>query len=426
MPFARLPSPYTPPTSAKGCATIVAVRSASPSPLSPATVATESVTCRFCRSVDGRIVLDLGRQPASELFPAAATGSMACPASDPEGTGDPVYPLRMWLCAACGLAQLADDAAVPEEPLGEEPAALTDQREAAVAAVAAAGVLPAGGTALEYPSPHGGTWLKLLAARGFVPAGGPEPHVTVVADVVVDGCFGLMHEPDQRAALRERVAAVAPGGTLVLLFHSLAAIMEGAQWNALRLGHFAYYSTPAMVGMLAELGMAVTSAHRFPLYGGTVVLTASRTADEGTVADLGALPDLLDAARAPGVLRPAAVAELGGSVGRTVEVLRTQLEEHRAAGRRVYGYAAASRAVSLLCLVGADTSLLAGVADASPGKHGRRMPGTDVPVISPDELVAARPDVVLVFVSDLIAEVRRALPQIEAAGGRFVDAGAGA
>ncbi|MDT7552550.1 MAG: hypothetical protein QOI16_1086, partial [Pseudonocardiales bacterium] len=144
------------------------------------------------------------------------------------------------------------------------------------------------------------------------------------------------------------------------------------------------------------------------------------------VPDPAGLPGLLDAELDAGVLRADAVADLGGSVGRTVTALRAQLEEHRAAGRRVYGYAAASRAVSLLCLVGADTTLLAGVADASPAKRGRRMPGTDVPVIPPEELVAAEPDVVLVFVSDLMDEVRRALPQIEAAGGMWVDAGAGA
>jgi hypothetical protein len=173
-----------------------------------------------------------------------------------------------------------------------------------------------------------------------------------------------------------------------------------------------------MVGMLAELGMTVTSAHRFPLYGGTVVLTASRDA----APDQDALPELLAAEQTTGVLDAAAVGALGDAVGRTVARLRAQLEEHRAAGRRVYGYAAASRAVSLLCLVGADRSLLAGVADASPAKLGRRMPGTDVPVISPQELVAAAPDVVLVFVSDVVDEVRRALPQIPA--DRWVDAGA--
>jgi SAM-dependent methyltransferase len=360
------------------------------------------ITCRFCGKDDGAIVLDLGRQPSSELFPGV------------EDAGPhPVYPLRMWLCAACGLAQLADDTVVPEEVLGREPVALTDQRRAAIAAVAAADVLPPGGTVMEFPSPHGGTWLDGLAAHGFtaVPLEGQ-------ADVVVDGCFGIMHAVDQRAALRTRIDAVAPGGTLVLLFHSLAAIMDGGQWNALRLGHFAYYSTPGMVGMLAELGMAVTSAHRFPLYGGTVVLTASHDA----VPDTRALPELLAAERATGVLEADAVGALGESVGRTVSALRARLEEHRAAGRRVYGYAAASRAVSLLCLVGADRTLLAGVADASPAKLGRRMPGTDVPVISPEQLVAAEPDAVLVFVSDVLDEVRRALPQIPA--DRWVDAGA--
>jgi hypothetical protein len=359
-------------------------------------------TCRFCGKDDGRIVLDLGHQPSSELFPAAA-----------DAGPDPVYPLRMWLCARCGLAQLADDTVVPEEVLGREPAALTEQRRAAVAAVSAAGVLPAGGTAVEFPSPHGGTWLDGLAGHGFaaVPVGER-------ADVVVDACFGLMHEADQHAALRTRVDAVADGGTLILMFHSLAAIMDGGQWNALRLGHYAYYSTPGMVGMLAELGMHVTSAHRFPLYGGTVVLTASRSAAE----EPPGLAELLAAERATGVLDADAVGALGAAVGRTVTALRARLEEHRAAGRRVYGYAAASRAVSLLCLVGADRSLLAGVADASPPKLGRRMPGTDVPVIAPDELVAAEPDVVLVFVSDVVDEVRRALPQIPA--DRWVDAGA--
>src|SRR4029077_9863610 len=113
-----------------------------------------------------------------------------------------------------GLAQLADEVAVPEEVLGREPAALTEQRRDAIAAVVGVGVLTRGGTAIEFPSPHGGWWLFGLAEHGFapVPPGG-------TADVVVDGCFGVMHEPDQRAALRIRAEAVAPGGTLVLLFH---------------------------------------------------------------------------------------------------------------------------------------------------------------------------------------------------------------
>ena len=50
------------------------------------------------------------------------------------------------------------------------------------------------------------------------------------------------------------------------------------------------------------------------------------------------------------------------------------------------------------------------------------MPGTDIPVADPAQLAARRPDAVLLFVPDLLAEVRDAFPEVEAAGGRWVDA----
>ena len=86
------------------------------------------------------------------------------------------------------------------------------------------------------------------------------------------------------------------------------------------------------------------------------------------------------------------------------------------------GYGAASRAVALLNQAKLNCSLLPAVVDASPAKQGLRMPGTDIPVISPAELAAKRPEAVLVFVPDLLAEVRSAFPEVEAAGGRWIDA----
>jgi SAM-dependent methyltransferase len=363
------------------------------------------VACRFCRGTAGDLVLDLGEQPSSELFPHRA---------DPGP--DPLLGLRMWLCAGCGLAQLVGADDVAEEPLGTEPQALARQRAAALERLVAEGALPTG-TVAEYPSPHGGTWLPELAAHGLAPADDGAP-----ADVVVDACFGMMHAPDQRAALQERAARLAPGGTLLLGYHCLGAIVDGLQWNALRHGHYAYYSTPALVGMLAEVGLAAVSAHRYPLYGGTVLLVARH--GDGAVPDA-ALAEVVDGEEGSGVRDPDAVSVLQRSVARTATWLRGTLEAERAAGRRVYGYCAASRAVALLRVAGLDASLLTAVADASPDKHGRRMPGTDIPIVAPDELVAAHPDVVLLFVSDLMDEVRAALPQVEAAGGRWVDAGAG-
>ena len=106
----------------------------------------------FCRSVRRRALwadlsvehvmagtviwyLTLVRQPACDHFPRA----------DDPGP-DPLYPLQMWLCSSCGLAQLVADPTVPEEPRGVEPAALVAQAADAVERVAEAGLVSAGAT----------------------------------------------------------------------------------------------------------------------------------------------------------------------------------------------------------------------------------------------------------------------------------------
>lgn len=364
--------------------------------------------CRACRGRDGGLVLDLGEQPACDYFPKY----------DDPGP-DPVYPLQMWLCASCGLAQLLTDPTVPEEPKGAEPAALVAQAEDAVRRVAAAGLAPAGARVAEYGSPHGGSWLDMLTARGLVPV-----DRAAEADLIID-CFGMMHAADQAAALAERAARLAAGGVLLLQYHSLDTIVRRGQWNALRHGHYAYYSTTALTEMLARAGLRPRTAWQFDLYGGTVLLAARKDSDGAAPAG----PDetvrsLLAAEAATGVRDPEVVRGLQRDVRARAGALHSWLTAQKLAGKSVLGYSAASRAVALLRTAGVDSDLLPAVADASPGKRGLRMPGTRIPVIAPAELTAAPPDSVLIFVSDLIPEVRKAYPEIEDAGADWVDADA--
>ncbi len=366
----------------------------------------EKNSCRGCGGSGGQLVLDLGEQPACDYFPAL----------DEPGP-DPVYALQMWLCSSCGLAQLLSDPTVPEEPKGAEPAALVAQAEAAVDQVGGAGWLPGGGVVAEYGSPHGGSWLGLLTTRGLTPAapGGQ-------ADVIVD-CFGMMHAADQRAALAERAARIAPGGVLLLQYHSLSTIIAAKQWNALRHGHYAYYSTTALTSLLAQVGFSPRTAWRFDLYGGTVLLAATRDADGGAGPDDAVRGILADDAAA-GVRDPGAFAGFQDDIQAHARSLRDWLAAERSAGRKVLGYGAASRAVALLCKAHVDRALLPAIVDASPAKRGLRMPGTDIPVTGPDELSAGQPDAVLLFVPDLLPEVRKAFPEVETSGGEWVDAAA--
>jgi hypothetical protein len=347
--------------------------------------------CRACGEYVLSRVLDLGKVPAADHFPLA---------TDPVHSEEASHGLAMDVCQTCGLAQLADDDTVADEPRGVEPQALKDQAEAAIRQVEAAGWLR-GSTVLEFGSPHGGTWIPLLAERGFTTA-------TSQADVVLD-CFGIMHEPDQHAAFVRRAQVTSPNGVLLLQYHSIVTIVEQGQWNALCHGQFAYYSLTTLTQLLGAVGLRVVTAWEFDLYGGTVLLAAVHGEAEPDESVL----RILAAEDALGITTPATVGSLQNTADWHVDSLRIWLEDEAAAGRIVLAYGAASRAVALFSRAGIDSRLLAAVADASPAKQGRRMPGTDIPIVSPSELLAAKPDRVLLTLPDLLPEVSARFPELD-------------
>lgn len=353
------------------------------------------ITCRYCGGSTLARVLDLGSVPAADHFPERAG----------ETNGDAVHPLAMLLCADCALAQLEADDTVTEEPKAVEPQSLRDQAADAIARVATAGWL-AGESAYEFGSPHGGSWMDLIGARGLRAVfDGP-------ADVVLDS-FGMMHNADQAAAIRLRAERTKPGGVLLLQVHSIETILLQRQWNSLRHGHFAYYSLSVLRRMLGDCGMTIVAVWEFDLYGGTLLVAARH----GTHALPGSARVVLERERAAGVLGARGFAPLQDAVDIQVRRLTDWLGAKASAGRRVYAYGASSRAVALFALAGLSTATLSAVADASPAKQGRRMPGTDIPIIAPAQLISARPDYVLLTLPDLHTEVRAAFPELE---GRWV------
>jgi hypothetical protein len=88
------------------------------------------------------------------------------------------------------------------------------------------------------------------------------------------------------------------------------------------------------------------------------------------------------------------------------------LLEQKRANKLVAGYGAAAKGNTLLNYAGVRRDLLRFVADASPHKQGRFLPGSRIPVVPEAELRAARPDVVLLLAWNLAEELQRQLAYI--------------
>lgn len=79
----------------------------------------------------------------------------------------------------------------------------------------------------------------------------------------------------------------------------------------------------------------------------------------------------------------------------------------------VYGYGAAAKGNTLLNYAGIRSDLLGAVADRAPSKQGKFLPGSHIPVISPETLLKYNPQSLLVLPWNLIREISRQWPGIQ-------------
>lgn len=352
--------------------------------------------CRGCEQGTARRTMDLGRQPASDDFPALD-------APGPDGR----WPLELWWCPDCTLAQLGPVVAQVEAPvLAVESQTSRDHARRVVGATLDEFPWLAGRTVREFASHHGGSWLEALAERGCRQAASGEP-----ADLVVD-VHALAHERDVATRLTERRAALAADGLLVFEFHHLLPLVQQGQFDTVRHGHWCYLSLTALQRLAKGHGLKVIAAVAEDVFGGS--LRALLAHEDSSHSSDGSVPAVLATERVAGLVDGSGLEDLGRRARRSAADLRDYLVAQRAAGRRVLGYGAPSKAPVLLGVAGVGRGLLEFTVDAAPLKHNRAIPGARIPIRPVSDLRAAQPDVVLILTWDIADEV---VSQLEAAGG---------
>ena len=92
------------------------------------------------------------------------------------------------------------------------------------------------------------------------------------------------------------------------------------------------------------------------------------------------------------------------------------------AGRRVAAYGAAAKGNTLLNYAGVRPDLLPYVCDAAKSKQGKFLPGSHIPIHSPEALREDPADYVVILPRNIADEVQSQLSDLVRAGVRFVTA----
>jgi SAM-dependent methyltransferase len=401
-------------------------------------------TVTGCRACGGRLAVtmaDLGLQPASNAFIASLDSVH----------DEKRYPLRAKVCEACKLVQLDYDVA-PQELFADyvyfssyADEWLTHAREYCGMARRRF-ALDSDSLVVELAS-NDGYLLKNFIEMG-VPVLGIDPSGTVAAAAEKIGVptlvkfFGeslardlagqgpgqadlivannvLAHVPDLNDFVAGIAALLKSRGTATIEFPHLLELIEHVEFDTIYHEHYSYFSLYAIEQVFGRHGLKVYDVERLSTHGGSLRIFAAHS-NRADLSDSALLLQVRAQEKTAGLQDLSTYLRFADRVENCRRSLRAFLADAKREGRTVAAYGAAAKGNTLLNFCAVTPADIAQVADRNPHKQSKFLPGTHIPVVSPEALLRSKPDYVLILPWNLQKEIRHQLREIEEWGGRFV------
>jgi 2-polyprenyl-3-methyl-5-hydroxy-6-metoxy-1,4-benzoquinol methylase len=236
------------------------------------------------------------------------------------------------------------------------------------------------------------------------------------ADLVVANNV-LPHVPDLFDFAAGFAGILRPNGILVLQVPHLLSLMQRLQFDAFRHDTYAYLSLQVVERILRSVGLRVFDAERLTDHGGSLRIYACHA-----VSTHGARPGLKAVRSAEAQARldqPDFYVGFGQRVAAARDEIGRFLRLRAESGRRVAAYGAAARGATLLNLCGITAREIAFVADQDLGKQGRLLPGSRVPIVSSETLLAEPPDDLVILPWTHASEISAQLQGLRQGGTQF-------
>ena len=231
----------------------------------------------------------------------------------------------------------------------------------------------------------------------------------------------LAHVPDLNDFVSGITALLAPDGTLTAEFPHLLKLIEHVEFDTIYHEHYSYFSLLAVERVLSQHGLRVFDVDELPTHGGSLRVFACRAECVGSGDGTGLIRVRADEQRAR-LDEDAIYRSFAQRVQDCRQSMRNFLAETKSAGRSVVAYGAAAKGNTLLNFCGIEQTDIPMVADRNPHKQGKFLPGSHIPIVSPDDMLAARVDYVLILPWNLREEIIKQLAVVREWGGQFVTA----
>jgi SAM-dependent methyltransferase len=392
--------------------------------------------CRSCGSGALLGFLSLGPTPLTDAYVS------------PDRVGEPEarYPLDVAFCPNCTLVQIP--AVVPPEAIFERYAyyssfsdTLLSHSQEHVRELIADRALGPDDLVVEVAS-NDGYLLRYFAEEGIPvlgidPARGPADAAEAVGVPTLREFFGigladrlrsegrsadaliannvLAHVPDLNGFVEGIATILSDDGVCEIEVPYVRDLIGRLEFDTIYHEHLCYFSVTALDALFSRHGLSIHAVRVLPIHGGSLRLTIGRGGERGP-----SVQRHVDEEADQGMHGFRYYARFADRVTQVQQSLLEMLRGLRGQGKTIAGYGAAAKGTILLNSSGIGSDLIAFVADKSPHKQGKLMPGVRIPIVAPERILEDMPEYVLLLAWNIREEVLRAQREYLESGGRFI------
>jgi 2-polyprenyl-3-methyl-5-hydroxy-6-metoxy-1,4-benzoquinol methylase len=229
----------------------------------------------------------------------------------------------------------------------------------------------------------------------------------------------LAHVPDLLSFVEGLKILLKPDGVITLEFPHLMQQIRHRQFDTIYHEHFSYLSLLVVEKVFERFDLEVFDIEELWTHGGSLRVYGKHREDASKTQ--GERVSQLRKAEAAAGLKNL---ETYTSFSEQVKDVKCDLLEFlvraRREGKHVAAYGAPAKGNTLLNYCGVGPELIEYTVDRSPYKQNTLLPGTRIPVYSPDRVFEDKPDYLLILPWNLREEISSQMASIRNWGGRFV------